>query len=197
MGSPELPDYLDDLAMDGRFLRWPREKLPLRIFIESGTSVQGYTDSFRRAFDEALAAWQKGCGYRLSFAPANSAADADMVVNWSSDYAGVKGESTGAEAGIANLDIEELPSGERLITGVKITLLTVEHEGTPVTEEGMKKTCLHEIGHALGLRGHSSNNRDVMFFSESGSVWPALTKRDKATLTRLYADYPPQDAMRR
>ncbi|HEY9870284.1 MAG TPA: tetratricopeptide repeat protein, partial [Candidatus Obscuribacterales bacterium] len=67
MGSPDLPDYLDDSTLEGRFLRWPREKLPLRVFIDSGASVQGYRDSLRRVFEEALAAWQKGCGYRLSF----------------------------------------------------------------------------------------------------------------------------------
>jgi tetratricopeptide (TPR) repeat protein len=192
MGSPDLPDYLDDSALDGRFIRWPREKLPLRVFVDSGASVQGYRDSLRQVFDEALAAWQKGCGYRLSFAQASSAAEANIAVSWSSDYAGVKGQTTGAEAGLTVLEIEALPTGERVISSVTITLLTVDDRGVPVTDVEMKKTCLHEIGHALGIRGHSSNNRDVMFFSESGSVWPALTKRDKATLTRLYADYPPQ-----
>lgn len=25
--------------------------------------------------------------------------------------------------------------------------------------------CLHEVGHALGLHGHSSNSKDVMFLA--------------------------------
>ncbi|MBZ0185329.1 MAG: matrixin family metalloprotease, partial [Candidatus Obscuribacterales bacterium] len=58
-----------------------------------------------------------------------------------------------------------------------------------LSDDDMKKVCLHEVGHALGINGHSSDNHDIMFFSESPSVWPALTKRDKLTIRLLYQGY--------
>jgi len=59
-----------------------------------------------------------------------------------------------------------------------------------LSEEEMKKTCLHELGHAMGLQGHSTNNHDIMFFAMSTTVWPVISRRDKATLFRVYEGYP-------
>jgi hypothetical protein len=47
---------------------------------------------------------------------------------------------------------------------------------------------LHEIGHALGI-GHSKYIKDVMYF-RSAPQQGQLTNRDKATIARLYGDYP-------
>ncbi len=85
--------------------------------------------------------------------------------------------------------------GEEYIANAKVRICTIDREtGKPLSEDDMKKTSLHELGHALGLRGHSSNNHDIMFYSVSPTVWPVLSKRDKATLFRLYETYPTQRA---
>jgi len=48
--------------------------------------------------------------------------------------------------------------------------------------------CLHEVGHTLGLNGHSANPKDVMFYSmNSDNPITALSARDKSTMARLYA----------
>ena len=46
-------------------------------------------------------------------------------------------------------------------------------------------TVLHEMGHALGLAGHSPDSDDVMALSVR--VGRSLTARDRATLRALYA----------
>src|SRR6202022_1923588 len=67
----------------------------------------------------------------------------------------------------------------------------MDSEGRAViADDVMKKACLHETGHALGFAGHSTNNKDVMFFSDSPTVWDSLTKRDRATMAHLYQNYP-------
>jgi predicted Zn-dependent protease len=61
-------------------------------------------------------------------------------------------------------------------------------ESRPVTDNLIRLISLHEIGHALGLIGHSHNPADIMFFSESlVDEKRDLTERDRKTLARLYA----------
>ncbi|MFD1032841.1 matrixin family metalloprotease [Metaplanococcus flavidus] len=47
-----------------------------------------------------------------------------------------------------------------------------------------RKTATHEIGHALGWRGHSSSSNDIMY--SSSSAVQNLTTRDKVHLNQIY-----------
>ena len=46
---------------------------------------------------------------------------------------------------------------------------------------------LHEMGHALGLMGHSDDRRDIMYPRVSGQAGAGLSDRDRRTLQELYA----------
>jgi len=52
------------------------------------------------------------------------------------------------------------------------------------TTNGYKKTTTHELGHALGWRGHSSNAKDIMYGVSSEVT--SLTTRDKNHLKQVY-----------
>ena len=58
-------------------------------------------------------------------------------------------------------------------------------QGLTQAIEGLRGTARHELGHALGLWGHSDNPADVMYPAQIGRNGP-LTDRDLATLRRLY-----------
>jgi hypothetical protein len=54
------------------------------------------------------------------------------------------------------------------------------------TEAEVRKAYLHEVGHAFGIAGHSSNRNDIMYFAVSGQQKGDLTDRDIATINYLY-----------
>lgn len=191
--SSDGADYFADITENGRYCRWPAERMPIRVLLYDSRAIPGYRDSYRVAFLDSLAAWQKASGDRVIFAFVNDPNYADLLVDWAADPSKVQGANTAAEAGIARVSMSELPNSRDLaIQRANVTLLTMDQNNQPQSDDEMKKLCLHEIGHAIGLRGHSNNNHDVMFFSSSPSVWPALSKRDKATVLKLYSAYPPR-----
>lgn len=189
--APPEDEYLDSATAGGRYFRWPAERMPIRVYIAPGAGATGYRDSFSRALADAFAAWAKGSDNRIAFWIVTDPSQADITCDWTGDPAKVVEAGRSVEGGLTKLSGQEQPGGVDVkIVRARVTLLTKDRGGTPLSDDDMKKVCLHEIGHALGLNGHSNNNHEIMFFSESPSVWPALTKRDKATIRRLYASYP-------
>jgi predicted Zn-dependent protease len=53
-------------------------------------------------------------------------------------------------------------------------------------DEVMLSVARHELGHAIGLWGHSPNSEDTMYFSQVKKP-PLISSRDLQTLVRVYA----------
>lgn len=190
--SQSQPDYLADAAPNGQINRWPAQKIPLRVYIDPGhqawnTNQQNPPQALREAFSS----WSQATAGRVAFTPVNDPNQADIVCSWTDDPEKVVQAGRAVEGGLTKLSMQPHPNGSEIMVVRASVLLLTNRGGTPLGYDEMKKVCLHEVGHALGLNGHSNNNKDIMFYSESPSIWPALTKRDKATMMRLYSDYPP------
>jgi len=191
--DPRGPDFYASVTRSGVVRRWPPAKLPIKVFIDSGAGVKGMRESYRQVLIEALDAWMRASQGRLAYELVPSKEQADFLCDWTASPGDVTGEGSESEQGVARIFGRDHGHGVVEIDRATLRVLTVDREkegAPPVSDEVMKKTCLHETGHALGLMGHSPNSHDVMFFSESPTVWPVLSKRDKATLVRLYEWYP-------
>lgn len=69
-------------------------------------------------------------------------------------------------------------------TGYTITKITGYIVDNDREIDNYRKTCLHELGHALGWFGHSTNTTDVMY--SKGSDVTVLTTRDVRHLSQVY-----------
>jgi tetratricopeptide (TPR) repeat protein len=71
---------------------------------------------------------------------------------------------------------------------VRVIVLTANFNGEGLSEQAVKFLCIHELGHALGIEGHSLSPKDIMF-----SMLPynfenlKLSARDGKTLRKLYS----------
>lgn len=202
--DPNAPDYLSSVCDEGCVRRWPGNKMPLAIYIsngtdESGKPAKGFREEYNRLLLDAINSWVKASNYRFVYRMVTDAAQADLACTWTDDPAFIK-QGTRVEQGVAKVyaDKRPGPDGTKAIRFAQVCILVTKHEtGEPLNADDMKKVCLHEVGHALGIVEHSPSNKDVMFYSNSAAVWSSLTKRDKATIFRIYQDFPerlsPQD----
>jgi tetratricopeptide (TPR) repeat protein/predicted Zn-dependent protease len=186
-GAASQNDYLASAASGGRWFHWMR--FPVRVCIAGGAGVGGYRDSFSKLLIESFSMWAQGSENRLAFALVNDPSQAEIYCTWTDNPNQVAEGGRAVEGGLTKLSGQPQMNGDIGIANARMILLT-NRGGTPLSDDDMRKVCLHEVGHALGINGHSSNNSDVMFYTESPTVWPALTNRDKATICGLYRAYP-------
>jgi tetratricopeptide (TPR) repeat protein len=175
---PEDKDYFGFATYDVT-TRWPAEKFPLKVYIPTAAEmakVPYFRPEFPAILKQAFEEWQtKSNGaVRFTFVPDKSAMDIECV------FTNAQGVVGGPEDGEA----QPLFRTDTGIFGAKVSLMT----GEMTFGEEVHTVALHEIGHALGLIGHSPNHYDIMFFAGGHSDEVRnLTDRDVHTLLRLYS----------
>lgn len=188
--DPRSPDYIQSVAENGRLVRWAYKQMPLKVFI-AGNKTNEYRDAYRDILIDSMNEWSKASQQRLKFVLVKNAKKADIVCDWTNNPYDVRRTGTDVEQGICFSKVIQGGQWDGTIQSSTVRILMIDPvSGKPLSDDSMKVTCLHEFGHAIGLRGHSNNNHDVMFYSVSPTVWLVLSKRDKATIYRLYQAFP-------
>lgn len=180
-------DYFAGAASGGKYFRWMR--MPIRVCITSGAGANGYRDSYYQDLMDSFSQWAVASGNRITFELSNNPSQSDITCYWTGDQNKIMEGGRALEGGLTKLSGQPINATNISITSARVTILT-NRGGMPLSDDDMKKVCLHEVGHALGINGHSTNNNDVMFFSESPTILPILSNRDTATIRRLYSGAP-------
>ena len=116
-----------------------------------------------------------------SFRFVDSRGEADIPVIWES-------EQTGWTIGRARFHVR----GGRLVVESIVMVLRYD-DGTEAPLDFLRVVMAHEMGHALGLIGHSPYPTDIMCERVRGCLVArihGLTDRDRNTLRRLYGSAP-------
>ena len=150
---------------------------PTTYFIDEGTADTGYKASDRQLATWALQAWERSAGGALRFEAAPEMR-AHIRVYWAGPNSGQYGEMrplmVDGQRGAAvyvRPDTDALgPDIARLATADPLVRDTIVY-----------LTCLHELGHALGL-SHTSDYADIMYFFGFGGDIPAYFDRYRRQL---------------
>lgn len=186
-------DYYQESSGLSAGLLWT--EFPVRVYADSPPA------KWQGALQDALAAWNDVIPLRR----VSTRQEANITISWASLREG--------KAGREQSFIQVRKVGDRVfqrLDRASIVLDNSHHWSGPE----MRLTLLHELGHAMGINGHSSGSKDVMFpilyetitepaanllvvgpstpliqFPGDGSsvdVNTKLTPRDINTLIRLY-----------
>lgn len=164
--------------------KWSADRMPLKVYIPTDSAAAidpSYKPEFGTALREAFDEWQRKSSGRVAFTFVTGSADSDVSCQWTDDPSKVSRPSERGEAHVAF-------SATKGIHHVDIIILTRPFEGElKLPRNIIHAAALHEIGHSLGLMGHSPSSADVMFCSVSAaSQQRELTPRDANTLIALY-----------
>ena len=183
--GPDGVDSYFGLASEGAPKGWDLSKMPLKVFISDGHGVKGYRSELLATLANSFTEWSLATDKHMQFVKVDTPAEADIECSWIDDPKQFP-RNTGMEAGVALPLVDQ----DGTVVHAQIMILTRDrYNGKPETELIVHGVCLHEIGHALGLLGHSDNPGDTMFFSESWQKVqePHLSQRDVNTLAKLYS----------
>ena len=159
-------------------LRWPENKMPLRVYLTAPPAgLFEDPDSIHEAVRKGILGWTDVAKRGVpSFKFVDSIGDADIPIVWAKEPDG--------NWYIAHCAYDIQPFVRRF--GVSRILVTGRWQDRVADSDTIYRVVLHEMGHALGLGGHSEEPEDIMFGSINGLA-RGLSERDRDTLKELYS----------
>jgi tetratricopeptide (TPR) repeat protein len=176
-GSDGVHDYLTYAAHDG-IARWSKSDFPLAVYVKPAPASVANVNP-EKLLRQCLSEWQSRTGNVACFKEASSPSNAQIVVGWVTADGELAEDAEAGEARVLQVN------GTIDKANVSIDLRKPDQEAFAGK---LHTTMLHELGHCLGLHGHSPSPDDVMYFTElmTGPI-PGLSARDVKTLELLYS----------
>ena len=172
-------DYLELCQKNDRLLRWADAAMPIKVYIapfkwhERSKQQQDYL--YVEMVRQAFLTWARLSEGKVKFAFETEIRNSQIDLKWRRVDRSTLGhcEYTFNASG-------EIYSAEIQI-GITDGLVHPQYNSM----DEVKHTVVHEIGHAIGLVGHSNQSGDIMYVPHQYGICDP-SERDVATLQRLY-----------
>ena len=189
-------DYFEQITLfsGGRITRFTQ--MPIRVHISPTLKALPYLNEIRYA----MRTWETATDGEIRFQETETLEQADIRVT--STYTG---SLSFLDTQLGSAELTRLEQGRYTVSGTDVqaqnanadqpantaanfsveVILVLESDGTTgeLSQEKMRTVCLHELGHAIGLWGHSPNNDDVCHAMATAQH---PTPRDINTLLKIY-----------
>ena len=181
-GSPATPDYLSSLS---RAKGWTKAAMPIKVYVRPNQQLPSFYPAFQSSIRDAFDQWRTATGDAFSYKFVDSSDAADLVCDYTDRKELISSQHELGIDGTAEMLIKMDQSPG------KGTLCVLVKDGPGASafrsRELVTRCCLHEVGHALGMGGHSPNMHDIMFPGALRNDQDKLSERDKETMRKIYA----------
>lgn len=183
-------NYIEQTPYDSRILRWDTASFPLKVSIDFPMEEK-LPPYYRAEVTKAFYQWQNSSGF-LKFNFVNNIKDAQIVIKFlplpknNCNESGCKYVVAYTEPTIKN----------NILKKMTITMYDKDAYGNYFSDKELYNTILHEIGHALGIMGHSYSTDDLMYMANNEnqnsiytrfrSSFQYISAQDINTVTLLY-----------
>lgn len=167
-------NYLTHVIPGGKVVHFAPERMPLKVYIGSGHAVQGWNAGMKNVVAKAMSAWQSATHGKIRFVQTYNQNEADIVVGWQRNF------------NDNILGVSPWQSMGNTLVRSDIQLATYYPDSNqPISLRDLEAIAIHEMGHAIGIKGHSPYPDDIMYYSKTARNW-GLSQRDVNTISMLY-----------
>jgi hypothetical protein len=145
-------------------------RTPLRVYVETASPL--YKPCYQDLVKESLETWSKALDGRLTYVMVTKRANAELTVDWTHKF------DDPYVAGMTDY-------------GPGFAKIEMRTDGIPLKD--IKANIMHEMGHGLGIAGHSPYTGDIMqgvrrWHRNDLKYEPTLSAHDVQAIRRLYSD---------
>lgn len=186
-------NYIEQTTFDNKVLRWDASKFPLKVYIKNDSKLA--PDYYEAEIKRAFLQWQASTGNFINFQFINNQGgnekDANIVVHIVPATDMKKCDQKDCKYTVAYTT----PTiNGNLLKKFDMLFYDSNNLGKPFDKEDLYCVALHEIGHSLGIMGHSYNKDNVMYmeanqsntFEIPRSDFQFISPIDLNTLSLLY-----------
>lgn len=182
-------NYIEQAPYDRNLLRWDVNTFPLKVKLEVPISTPDY---YRAEIEKAFTQWALSTEF-LQFQFVEKG-NADIIVKFEALPEDI------CEDGICKYVVAYTnPKIQgKILKSMTITMYDKDANGNYFSDKEIYNTVLHEIGHALGIMGHSYSSDDLMYMSTQPdtmytryrSDFQYISQQDLNTVNLLYKMIP-------
>lgn len=182
-------NYIDQAPSDSKIIRWNKNSFPLQVYIGEDDLVS-MPEYYKTSAIRALKQWETSVDF-VSFVITDNPNKAQIAIFFKNIPQNVcKSGTCKYVVGYTKPTITR-----DTLKNMEITIYKTSPKGEYLSDIELYNTILHELGHALGIIGHSYSMEDLMYveskdessiFQKYHEDFHYITGSDINTLTLLY-----------
>lgn len=180
-------NYIYNAASGNDIIRWDISSFPLNVYIEQTNDVPAY---YYTEIKAALNQWVSKTNF-IKFNFTNNQSDAQILITFKDSNNDLCNSTGNCKYVVAYTEPDI--SKENLLRKMTLTFYKTNPLNQRFSEGEIYSTAQHEIGHTLGIMGHSDSPADIMYeisgvknYDYEFSSRNTITSRDLKTLVLLY-----------